>query len=775
MLTKSKQLLRMKQFKYLFFSMFIAFSASYSSEAMKRIEDVFAESCWDCHDDLLQKGDVQLDNLTSDDTELMDKVFRAVRGGSMPPPKEKALSKELKAQLLEGLSEELSHDHHKHDTARRLTKHELLFSLEDIFGIRLKKGVKDSISDEQVDHGFDVSSHLGLTNHHLKKYLEVIQAVVDSAFEQKLKNPITVVSQKFKYDSHPKRKKIEVDGPFTEIKTQPRTANGTSFPYFRDGFVCEEEGYYDVEFECEPLSENSTVMLFSGVYYIDGAVVFKRPTLEECFYIDKKDKIKTRVYFHKGNELGFSAMHGTSFKMNNPVKITGPIVEEWPTSKMKKLLAVGKVNFKNGNWKVSENTEASLKACLSEFADTVLRKKVSKNDIQPHHTIALQSFKNGFSWLESLKIGYSSVLCSPKFLLIDSDKKESYRMSERLSFMFWKSIPDNTLKELAESNQLNKPDIFKREFKRILNDEKANRFMEDFCHQWLGFKGLQTISADYRLYPEFDIHLRNSMISETYETMKYMFQENKSLKDLIDSDYIFINEKLAKHYNIDNIKGEHFRKVSLPQKSERGGLLTQASLMMSTADGAATTPVKRGIWVLENFLNRYIPAPPKNIPGIEADIEGEMTVLEQLAIHRKSKDCRSCHVVIDAYGVAFESFDPFGQFRENYRVLGGKGKGTITFRYGKRYKLGDEVLADYDMPNGDTYKGIQGFKEEVKKETHRVYINLAEKFMSYAKGRGLGYEERLEIDKLGLAAYQENLGMKDFLLKLMLSDVFKRV
>jgi hypothetical protein len=310
----------------------------------------------------------------------------------------------------------------------------------------------------------------------------------------------------------------------------------------------------------------------------------------------------------------------------------------------------------------------------------------------------------------------------------------------------------------------------------MIQSQKSKRFIEDFCYQWMNFKELQRLSADYRLYPEYDIYLRDSMIRETVLTFQHYLEKNRPLKEMIHSDYIFVNEKLANHYKLPNIKGTHFRKVQLDKNHTRGGMMTQASLMMSTADGAATTPVKRGIWVLENFLNKYVPAPPKNIPGIEADIQGKRTILEQLAIHRDSKDCRSCHTVIDAYGVAFESFDPFGQEREYYRILGNRKKnGTITFNYSKKFKQGDEVISDYDMPNGDSYKGILGFKKKVEQESYRVYTNLAEKLLSYAKGRHLTSAEQLEADKLGMQAYHQNLGMKDFIYKLISSTLFRDV
>ena len=203
----------------------------------------------------------------------------------------------------------------------------------------------------------------------------------------------------------------------------------------------------------------------------------------------------------------------------------------------------------------------------------------------------------------------------------------------------------------------------------MLNDPKAERFVNDFVNQWLGLRGIDDTTPDRDLYPEYDDLLKISSVMETQATFRRMLDKNLSVREFVAAKWALVNERLAKHYGIPDVSGFKLREVKLPDDSPYGGIWTQSATMKVTANGTLTSPVKRGVWVAERLLGTPIPPPPPNIEPVDPDTRGAKTLREQLALHSSQGSCKSCHAKFDPYGNALESFDVTGAFRTKYRVV----------------------------------------------------------------------------------------------------------
>ena len=717
--------------------------------------------CVDCHDEDISKGEVRFDIDFSKDSELLEKAFLQVRSGDMPPPKKNKLSKKERLHLTQVLAESLHHQN-SHGI-KRLTKLEFVNSLQDLLDIKVEPSWIASIPEDIGKGEFNTMGNLGFSETHLKYYLDAVDLVVDKALNSIRPEPKQYVSSKFIYERHAKRKKININGPSTTISTQPRTAKGLSFPYFRDEFICEQDGYYEISYIASS-KRSATVMVFADVYYQDGALVNKEPRLIDVSAVTKKEQQKFVAYLKKGNQLGFSVLSNESVEIQNPVKIIGPISKNWPPRRISKLFPSLKAKVNGNTFKFEGVDSSKLKNNIRTFANRAFRKQVSEAQARPFIELAENYYKASGDFITANKEAFKAILSSPQFLY-HNELNHDFKLASRLSYFLWRSTPDGEL--LSKVNEK----TLKNQVLRMVSSAKTNRFIEDFTFQWLDLKHIYKTAPDFRLYPEYDAFLNRSFDKETKSFMKQLYSKNLSLRNIIDSDFIMINNQLAKLYKISGVKGPDFREVKKPVNSARGGIITQAAVMTTTADGASTTPVKRGVWLAERILGKTIPSPPKNVSGIEPNLRDSQTVLQKLDAHRDNKSCRSCHTRIDPFGVAFESFDPIGQYREKYRVLAKGAKTIITFKPGGQFKKGPVVNTVYSMADGRSYKNINELKKLLLEDFDVVHRSFVQKLYEFGLGRELSAKEILESDKFSKIHMES--GFKTLLIEIVQTDLFR--
>ncbi len=376
------------------------------------------------------------------------------------------------------------------------------------------------------------------------------------------------------------------------------------------------------------------------------------------------------------------------------------------------------------------NADACARSILSALGRRAYRRPVASADIEPLMAFYREGAATSFD--EGIDQALQRLLISPEFLLrVEADPagvpaNTPYRITDvelasRLSFFLWSSIPDDELLRLAEQRQLRNPAVLERQVRRMIADERFDSFVQQFAGQWLFLRNLTASVPVQQNFPDFDDTLRESFRIETEMFVDSVIREDRSALDLLRANYTFLNERLARHYGILNVKGNRFRRVELPADSHRGGLLGQGSILTVTSYPDRTSPVVRGKWILENLLGTPPPPPLPNVPPLKPpSFAGKvLTMRERIAAHRNSPVCASCHSMMDPLGLALEHFDGVGK----WRALDDSGA---------------PIDASGALPDGTKFDGADGLRNALL-SSDRFLSTLSEKMLTYALGRGLEY------------------------------------
>jgi mono/diheme cytochrome c family protein len=421
---------------------------------------------------------------------------------------------------------------------------------------------------------------------------------------------------------------------------------------------------------------------------------------------------------------------------------------------------------------------------IRSFLPRAFRRPVDEKLQRYYVNLVYAALDKGATFAEAMVVGYQAALCSPHFLFlterIDDSRPErrteldDYGLASRLSYFLWSSLPDHELLELAKKGELRQPDSLRAQVERLLDDPKAHRFTANFAGQWLDLRNINATSPDPQIYGEFDDFLFWSMPRETEQFFEQVLRANLSLTDFVDSEWTFLNERLAQHYGIASVSGGELRKVMLPPGSHRGGILTHASILKVTADGTRTSPVLRGKWVLERILGQPPAPPPADIPALEPDIRGATTIRQQLDKHRNTPACASCHRHIDPPGFALEPFDVIGGWREFYRATQpGRRKLVELVNYqGREVYRGPDVELGGTTPDGRSFKTIDDYKRLLLADKDQLARNLARKLLIYATGADIQFADREVVNQLVAKSRAQNYGFRSLIHEVVQTRVF---
>ncbi|MBA4016503.1 MAG: hypothetical protein C0483_04890 [Pirellula sp.] len=503
------------------------------------------------------------------------------------------------------------------------------------------------------------------------------------------------------------------------------------------------------------------------------------------------------------------------------VEVEGPLVEAWPPIGHLRLFGdLAMASFKSlpanvvtpgtllpmrkGDQltPVSTQPEADAKRLLQAFLGRAYRRPVDAEDVAPYLAIVQRHLDRSECFEAALVAAYRAVLCSPEFLFLvePAGTLDDHALATRLSYFLWRTAPDDELRAVADRSELHRPEVLKRETERLLASPRSKAFVDDFLDQWLHLREITATQPDKLLFPEFYVQeggrnfkddglLVQSMLDETRLFFGDLLKHDSSLLHLIDSDFTYLNHRLAAFYQLPEPEGSTMRRVSLPAGSPRGGVLTQASILKVTANGTRTSPVVRGTWVLENILGRKSLPPPPDAGAIDPDTRGSMTIREQLAKHQSNAGCASCHRQIDPPGFALESFDPAGQWRDVYRTTDGvdllkekrpqPGAATAQPLRGRdvlgpmTYLPGRPVDSTGSLLNGERFAGPQEFKKLLLAEPHAVTRCLASKLVTFATGRATEPGDLLALDAVVEDAASHKYGLRSLVHAVVQSDLFR--
>lgn len=413
----------------------------------------------------------------------------------------------------------------------------------------------------------------------------------------------------------------------------------------------------------------------------------------------------------------------------------------------------------------SEFREAARQVA-SKLARDAYRRPPTEKELDVLVEIFDLGRENKLTYTASLGLMWKAVLVSPQFLFITPAQEveskdtivplDDYQLASRLSYLLWSAPPDAKLSALADEGQLRKPDVLRGQVERLLNHERSRALFDGFGAQWLGVRGLEDQAFDSKVFPQMTPELRQAMMDEARLFFDSIVRENQSVFHFVDSDYTFVNQPLAELYGLEqSVQGPSMRRVSLANPN-RGGILGMSATLATTSFPNRTSPVRRGVWVLEQVLGERVPPPPPDVPELEdqeqKSTEG-LTLRQRTELHQSEPACANCHKILDPIGFGLENFDAIGRWREK------NGSGVAIDSAGK-------------LPTGESFSSPAGLKRILAKRKEALARNLTERLMAYALGRQLeGYDE-IVIDQLMTKLAQDEYRMRTMITEVITSYLF---
>jgi len=704
------------------------------------LDNTLQQYCVVCHNETLRTADFSLEGVTASElskhTSALEKVLRRLASGEMPPTGMPRPSDSARFELVSWLEARL--DEHASDNPNpgspaihRLNRAEYSNAIRDLLGIDLDHS--EDLPADDSGYGFDnIGDVLTVSPLHIEKYISAARRA--SRLAVGTLNPKPIVER---YAPQAGTQNEAIDGlpqnerggilfkhvfPFYADYTITIRVRGRRMPHMPSPQL-------DVRVDGERIKLIDSA--FSNLEAQQGTRLYEIPlTIEAGEHEIAAGFLNEYLIPETSSEGDLKSAFNYSVDY---VLIGGPY-------------ATKRVGIQESQERIFicrpadvDQEEDCARKILSNLARRGYRGPVTPEDINPLIGLFSEGRKDGGSFEHGIEMALSGLLVSPRFLYRSPALPEGgnvndiYELSDidlasRLSFFLWSSIPDEELLLIAEEGNLKKPEILSAQIDRMLTDPKARALVDNFGGQWLHLRNVQDWTPDPERYDYFDNSLRYAFQQETELFIANMIKEDRSILDLIDADYTFVNERLAEYYGIDGVEGGYFRRVPLIG-SGRGGLLGQGSILMVTSYPTRTSPVLRGKWVLENLLGSPPPPPPPDVPALDDSAEiSAGSLREALEQHRANAACAVCHDRLDPLGFALESFDAVGRKRVTEHGL--------------------EVDDTGSLPDGTVVDGIDGLRNVLMMRKDEFVETFAEKLLTYAIGRGLEPSDRSTLREI---------------------------
>ena len=698
--------------------------------------------CVTCHNEKLKTAGLMLDmmNLSevSRDTHIWEKVIRKLRTGQMPPsgmPRPDKETYETFANYLENeidRAAETNPNPGRTPTIRRLSRTEYVNAIRDLLALEVNG---DSLlPPDDSSYGFDnIGEVLSISPILTESYLSAAELISRLAIgDANIPDAIETYEVP---DSLVQTDRMSDELPFG-------TRGGLAFRHY---FPLDAEYVIEVRLRRGSLGD---LVGFEVPTNLDVRLDKSRVGR---FTIDREDKnfqqgYRVRLPVNAGNltvGITFPRDHVMSEGMSRAGGVPGG-VDSVLISGPYKARGVGETPSRRKIFICHPSRGDEERSCarkiISKLIRYAYRRPVSNADVQPLLGLFEVGREQGGGFDKGIQFAVEGILVSPGFLLrAERDPTgiapaKAYHISDlelasRLSFFLWSSIPDDELLSLAEKGSLRDPGILEKQVERMLSDTRSDALVESFGTQWLQLSKVPSKAIDMDTFPDFDENLRLSLQREGELFFASIIRENRSIVDLLDANYTFLDERLARHYGIPNVYGS-FQRVTLDENSSvRRGLLGKGSLMMVTSYTTRTSPVLRGKWILENILGTPPPPPPPNIPSLVDDQKAKvLTMRERMEQHRNNPVCVSCHKLMDPLGFALDNFDATGKWRDKHSDTPIDASGTL--------------------PDGTKFDGPSELREILVLQKEQFIDAFLEKFLTYALGRGADHNDSPAIRKI---------------------------
>jgi len=716
-------------------------SATNSRQLMNRY-------CVTCHNSSLETAGLDLSSLDlteiTDHAETWEKVVRKLRTGTMPPPNRPqptsdtrdAFASWLESSLDKGAS--VNTNPGRTETLRRLNRTEYQNSIRDLLALDIDATIL--LPPDESGYGFDNVTVGDLPPALLDRYISAAQKISRLA--------LGTTQTSLQADV------IRVPADTTQEEHVPGlplgTRGGVLIPY-----TFAQDGEYEIQIRlARNRSGNIGGMRNPGLHTLQllldrrsvATFTVEKPERGDDSQVDSHLTIRIPVtagphdvgitFLKNGSSLVETERQPLQSHFNETrhprltpaiyqVSVTGPYDPRGAddTPSRNRLFVCQPTEL-------SEEEECA-RDIVASLMKRAYRRPITSSDIDGPMEFYRAGRASG-DFDTGIGRALSAILINPAFLFrveldaADRTAGEAYEVTDlelasRLSFFLWSSIPDDELLDAAIDGELSEPGELERQARRLLADPRSNNLASNFAGQWLLLRNLNAVSPNPRLYPDFDDNLRQAFRLETEHFFDSILRENRSVLDLLKTDYTFLNERLAKHYGIDGVYGSRFRRVGLGPDSKRGGLLRHGSILSVTSYATRTSPVIRGKWVLDNIYGAPPPPPPANVPVLEeTSVASNLPMRERLSQHRTNPACASCHNTIDPVGFALENFDAVGRWRDHGGDIG----------------LMD---ASGGLPGVGEFEGVDGLEAGLLSRPELFANRVTEKLLTFALGRGVEY------------------------------------
>jgi cytochrome c5 len=743
--------------------------------------------CVTCHNERTKTANLLLDRADvatpGANTEVWEKVLRKVHTGTMPPPNMPQPSNDDRRALLTWLETSLdaasvrTPNPGRTETLRRLNRTEYQNAVRDLLALDIDATAL--LPADESGHGFDNVTVGDLPPTLLDRYISAAQKVSRLAIGS------TQTSLQADVIRLPADRTQE-----THVAGLPLgTRGGLSIPY-----TFAQDGEYEIQvWLARDLSGNvgglrERKRSHEMVVLVDRQQV-KTFTIQKLVDDDTTldSDLKARVTVSAGpHDVGVTFINDSSSLLEaqrqpllarfnerrhprtapavDQVSISGPYAAKGATdTPSRRRIFVCKPE---GSTAPNSDKEIECaRTILSTLMRRAYRRPVSKTDVDGPLAQYREGRANG-DFDAGISRALSAVLINPEFLFrVEADPRKIpdngvYRITDlelasRLSFFLWSSIPDDELLDVAIRGRLSRPEELEKQTRRMLADRRSFNLATNFAGQWLRLRNLDAVVPSTRWFPEFDDNVREGFRQETELFIDSVVREDRSVLDLIRADYTFLNERLAKFYDIPNVHGSHFRRVTVGPETRRGGLLRHGSVLSVTSYATRTSPIIRGVYVLDNILGSPPPPPLPNVPALdEGTVSATLPMRERLAAHRKNAVCASCHRTIDPVGFALENFNAVGQWRSH------EGEG-------------EPIDASGALPGSAEFRGVAGLEDALLSRPEMFAGALTEKLLTFALGRGIEYYDGPAVRQVVRDAAKEKYRFSSIILGIVKSVPFQ--